>query len=105
VSGKLLGKSFVGNVGLGDDQQARCILVDPVDDAWSCNSADARKRASAMMEEGIDERAVKIPCGRMNDEAGGFVHDEEMLVLEQYLQRYVLRLVVCRLRFGDSDPE
>ena len=75
MSGKLLGKSFVGDVGLGDDQQARRILVDPVDDAWSCNAADARKRSSSMMEEGIDERPVEISRGRMNDEAGGFVHD------------------------------
>jgi hypothetical protein len=101
----LLGKSLVGGVGLGYDQQARRILVDPVDDAGSCNAPDARKRPLAMMEQGIDERPIEISCGRMNDEASGLVHDEEMFVLEQNLQRDVLRLVVCRPRFGNSDPK
>ena len=44
MGGELLRQSFVRDVGLGDDQQARRILVDAVDDARPGDAADARQR-------------------------------------------------------------
>ena len=39
--GELRGQAFMGAVGLGHDEQARGVLVDPVDDAGPGYTADA----------------------------------------------------------------
>ena len=69
VGGELPGQAFVGDVGLGDDQQARRVLVDAVDDAGPRDAADARQAAAAMVEQGVDQRAVEIAGGGMDDQA------------------------------------
>ncbi len=40
VRGELLGQAFVRNVGFGDDQQPRCVLVDPMHNTRPSNAAD-----------------------------------------------------------------
>ena len=47
----------MGSVGLGDDEEAGSVLVDPVNDAGSFLAADPRKVAAEMMEERVDQRA------------------------------------------------
>jgi hypothetical protein len=42
------------------------------------------------MQQGIHERAPTVARGWMNDHPGGFVDDEETLVLVQHFYRYVL---------------
>ena len=73
VGGELPGKPFVGDVGLGHHQQPRRVLVDAVDDARPGDPADARQRAAAMVEQGVDQRAVGIAGGRVDDQPGGLV--------------------------------
>ena len=58
-----------------------------------------------MVEQGIDQCPVEIACRRMDDQAGGFVHDQQMLILEDDRQRDVLRRVVRRFGFGNGQAE
>jgi hypothetical protein len=57
------------------------------------------------MEQGIDERAVGISRGWMNDHAGSFVNDHEVVVLEQDFQGNVLRFIVKRDGFRQNDGD
>ena len=77
-------------VGLGDDHQPGGVLVEPVDDARPLHPADARQRRAAMADQRIDQRAVGMARRGMDDEAGGLVDDDEVLVLEHDVERDVL---------------
>ena len=103
--GELLRQPFVGAVVLGDHQKPRRLLVDAVDDAGAGDSADAAEAAAAMMEQGVDHGAVAVSGGRVDDQPGGLVDDQQMLVLVKDRQRNFLRLVMGRLRFRDGKRE
>ena len=105
VRGELPGEPLMSDVGLGDDQQPRRVLVDPVDDARPGNAADPRKAAAAMMQQRVDQSAVRIARRRMDDQPGGLVDDQQMLILEDNPQRDVLRFVVRGrgLRNGEQE--
>ena len=64
----------------GDDDAARGVFVESMDDARSGLATNARE-VVAMMKESIDEGAVGVACGGVDDEAGGFVDDEDVAVL------------------------
>src|SRR3546814_12552329 len=85
----------------GDDQAAR-ILVDAVDDAGPRDAADARKLSRAMVEQRVDERAVEIARGGVDDHAGGLVDDDQMLILPGDDQIQVLRGVMRRGGDGEA---
>ena len=55
-----------------------------------------------MVEQGVDQRPVAIARGRVDDQPGGLVDDQQMLVLEDDAERDVLRLVVRRLGPGTA---
>ena len=96
-------QALMGRVGLGDDEQARRILVEPVHDARPTHAADARQGVAAMADQRIDERARLVACGRMHDEAGGLVDDDEVLVLEDDVERNILALGLGRGGLGNGD--
>lgn len=79
--GELPCQPLVRRIGLGYDQQAGSVLVDAMDDTRPRHAADARQLSLAMVQQGIDQRAVEITGGGMDDEAGGLVHDDETRVL------------------------
>ena len=60
---------------------------------------------AAMVQQRVDQRPVEIARGRMDDQPGGLVDDQQMLVLEHDGQRDVLRFVVRRLRLGHRDAQ
>ena len=47
-----------------------------------------------MVKQRINQRPVEIARGRVDDQSGGLVDDQQMLVFEHDRQRDVLRLVV-----------
>ena len=100
VPGELGREPLMGAVGLGRDDQAGGILVDAVDDAGPGDAADPRQAAAAMVEQGVDQRAVEIARRRVDDEPGGLVDHDQMLVLVDDGERDVLRLVMRRRRVG-----
>jgi hypothetical protein len=58
-----------------------------------------------MVEEGIDEGAVGIASGGVDDEAGGFVEDEDVFVLEEHVERDVLGDDGDGDDFGDGEGD
>lgn len=74
---------------LGDDDAAGSVFVEAVDDARSGLSTDAGE-VVAMMKQSIDQGAVRVACGGVDDEARGFVDDEDVAVLIEDLQGNVL---------------
>ena len=66
----------MGGVGLGDDEQAGRVLVEPMDDAGPLHAADPREARAAMADQRIDQRAVGMARRRVDDEARRLVdHD------------------------------
>lgn len=55
MGGEKSGQALMRGIGLGDDEQARGVLVEPVDDAGAANSANARKALAAMSDESVDQ--------------------------------------------------
>ena len=103
--GELLGEAAMRLVVLGDDEQAAGVLVEPVDDAGPAHAADAGEALAAMGDEGVDQRAVLMAAGGVDDEAGGLVDDDQMLVLEDDGERDVLADRRGRLGLGHDEAE
>ena len=96
----------MGGVGLGDDEQAGRVLVEPVDDAGPLDPADPRQARAAMADQRVDQRAVGVARRRMDDEARRLVDDDEMVVLVDDVERDVLpdeRRILRRRRL-EGDP-
>ena len=95
----------MGLIGLGDDHQAGCFLVEPVDYARAPHAANARQTIAAMGNEGVDQCAGPIACCRVNNEACRFVDDDQLIVFINHVQRNILRTRnrIFRLRNGDGD--
>ena len=102
---ELLGQPFVGDVGLGDNQEAGRVLVDPVNDPGPGNSADSGQASAAMVEQGVDQCSVAVARGGMNDQPGRLVDHQQMLVFEEDGERDFLRFVVRRLGLGNGQAE
>jgi len=103
---KLLRERAVGRIGFGDDEAAAGFLVEPVDDARSFFSSNDAQ-AGAVMEQGIDQGAVRVSRPGVNDEAGRFVQHEHGGILVEDVQRDVLGQGDGRgdfLRKGRFDP-
>jgi len=78
---KLLREALMRAFGFRNHQQARCVLVDAVNNARPLDAANAREIVG-MCEQRVDKRAVPIARGRMNDEAYGLVDDNQILIFE-----------------------
>ena len=81
VVGELRRQAAMRAVVLGHDQQPARVLVEPVHDARPPHAADAGQAVAAMGDERVDQRAALMPGGRMHDEPGRLVDDDEVVVL------------------------
>ena len=70
----------LGGVVAGDDQQARGVAVEAVDDARPRDARDAAVVVAAR-QQGVDERAPPVPGRRVDDQAGRLVDDQQVVVL------------------------
>ena len=70
-------------VRAGDDEEARRVAIEPVDDARPVVVA----AGGAEREQAVHERPRLLPAGGMDDEAGRLVDDEEVLVLVDDVER------------------
>jgi len=86
----------------GDDEEARRVAVEPVDDSGPLEFVPTR---GAPREQAVDERSVGVAGRGMNDDAGGLVDDEEVLVLEGDAEVDVLGHEHVRLRRRQVDVE
>jgi hypothetical protein len=103
ASGKLREKRLQGGIGLGGHEAAGGVLVEAMDDAGALHSADSRELAAAVVEEGVDERAVRIAGGGMDDEADWLVEDDEVVILKENVERDLLRKDCGRFGGGQID--
>ncbi len=62
---ELAGELAVGPVVLGDDQEARGVAVEPVDDPRPVLAADGGERVEVELE-GVDQRPGPVPLGRLS---------------------------------------
>ena len=68
----------IGLLGTGDDQQPRGVAVETMDDAGALRYVAARDPA---IEQRLHQRPARVARGRMDDDSGGLVDDEQVLVL------------------------
>lgn len=102
--GEGFGETAVGAVVFGDDDAARGVFVEAVDDARAGLATDAGE-VVAVVEKGIDEGAVGVACGGVDDEAGGFVDDEDVAVLIKNFDGDVLGDDFDSGGIGDSEGD
>ena len=76
-----------------------------MDDAGPLDATDAGELTPAVVEQGVNEGAVRISRCGVDDHAGGFVEDHEVVVLEQDFERDFLRLIVEGDGFGEDDGD
>lgn len=81
---------------LGHDQTSARILVEPMHNAGPFLASDPGKRR-AMMKQGVDQSVLAMTRARMDDQAGRFVQDDEIIVFEENMQWDRLRPVQARL--------
>ena len=88
--GELIGERAVDLFGFRDDETAGSFLVETVNDAWTLRAADDLN-ARAVVQEAVGESALTVSRAGVDDEAGRFVEDEEVFILEKNAQRNFLR--------------
>ena len=87
--GELIGERAVGLFGFRDHEDSGSFLVESVDDARTLRSAHDFD-ACAVVKKAVGEGAFSVACAGMDDEAGGFVENEEVFILEKNAQRHCL---------------
>ncbi len=87
VIGELCRERPMSGFGLGDDQQARRVLVEPMHNAGPAHSPDSRKVVTAMGDERVDKRAGPVAGSRMDDEACRLVDHDQIRILVDDLER------------------
>jgi len=92
----------VAQVIAGDDDEAGCALVEPVNDARACGTADGRP-VSAPTQERVDQRAGVVAGRRVNDHPSRLVDDRKVFVFVDHLERYLLGRSVGDVRLGDLE--
>ena len=81
----------MGRVVLRDHESAAGFLVETMNNAGTFFSSDAGQ-ILAMGEERIHERVLLMPRAGMHDDSRRFVENEEIVVFENYVEFYLLRL-------------
>ena len=79
--GELGGQAGMGGVVLCCDQQAAGILIQPVDDPRPADATDTGETRSAMGDQGVDQGAVGVAGGGVNDQSCGLVDDDDIGIL------------------------
>ena len=91
-------------VVLRDDHQTRCAAVEPMDDPGSLLASNAAQ-VSDVMQERVDERAVSMTSGGMDDHSSGFVDNQQVTILVDDVngQRFRRWRGIDRLGYIDRD--
>ncbi len=77
-------------VVLADNEGAGRVPVNPVDDAGPLFPIDSGQRIPAVIENGVDQGIVLVSGGRMDNHALGLIYNQDVSVLIDNVQRYVL---------------
>jgi len=101
---ELVGQVCVGSLVLGDDDQARRVLIETVYDSRTALAADALDVGS-MGEDGIGEGVIFISRSGMYGHTGGLVDDDEVFVLEHDGERNFPRMELSTGGRRDSEGD
>ena len=71
----------MGGVVFGGDDQAAGVPVDAVNDAGTLLAADAGEGVPAVVQQGVDQRAVRMARRRMHHHALWLVYHNDALIL------------------------
>ncbi len=82
MAGKHIAQSAVGNFAFSDHHATGCILIESVHDTGALSAVDARQIA-AVVEQGMHKGAVIVAVSRMDNHAGWFIDNEQMLIFKQ----------------------
>ena len=89
----------MGCIVFGGDNEAAGVPVDAVDDAGTLLAPDAGQTFPAVIQQGVDQGAVRMPRSRVHHHASGLVHHDDILVLIHHVQGDVLGPGLRLLRF------
>ena len=103
--GELFGERLVRRVVFRGDHDAAGVLVEPMDDAWPPNAANARQRITAMRQQGVHQCSTWRSRRGMDNHACRFIDYDHVLVLVQNIQVNRLWLDRGRLTIGDDHGE
>jgi len=89
VGRELLCENIHCALSLGDDHHAGGVLIESMDYAGTGDATDACE-GRAVVKKGVDEGAGEMSGCGMHDKPGGFVYDDDVVVLVQDCKRDVL---------------
>ena len=89
--GQLGGEELVRVVVFCRDDEPARVAVDAMHDAGAQRAADAGETVAAVVEQGVDQGAVRMARRGMDDEPARLVDDDDVVVLVDNVQRDVLR--------------
>ena len=92
---ELVGQVRVRAFVLGDDDQARRVLVEPVHDPRTPLAPDTLD-VGRMGKDGVREGSIFVSRRGMDGHSRGFVDDDEIIVLEYDGERNLPRLQIGR---------
>ena len=87
---ELGGEGLMGGVVLGRDDEAAGVPVNPVDDPRPQLPSNAAEAAAAVVEQGVNQGAVRVARGRVDHQPSRLVHHNYVLVLIHHIQGDVL---------------
>jgi len=93
-----------GRLGLGDDEAARGVAVEAVDDAGAQFAADA-DQVLHLMEQAVHDGGVGDAGPRVDRDAGRLVDDQEVRVVVEHRHGQVDRLQLGRADLGQIDDD
>ena len=103
VALELLRQSLMRRIGLGDHEQARRVLVQPMDNSRPLDAADAREAISAVGDQGVYEGARRVSRRRVNDETRRLVDHDQIVVFIDGVERKIFALDAGYFRFRQTD--
>ena len=101
--GKLLRQVAVSNIVLGDDHDARRVLVEPVNDAGAAHAANAGEGIAAMVDQRVDERTGPVAGAGMDNETSRLGNDDDIFILVEDIERNILALRGRIFGLGQDD--
>lgn len=89
ASGELRGQMAMSFVVSRHNQTTTRLFVEPVHNSRPFRAADPGQ-ICAMMKQRVDQCPIAVTCSRMNDQARWFVDYEQIVILEENVERDVL---------------
>ena len=100
---KLLRESAMRLVRLRHENDTRRLAIEPVHDPRPLHAADPAQRPLAVREQRMHERVLARRRPRVHDHARRLVDREQVLVLENHLERNLHRRQFRRLHIGKRE--